>query len=81
MRIQLLPEDLEITAEMPEQDWCSLLPVLPALVADDRRETARQDLDTVNIMAEREEEKFQSSIHFLAAILTLADDSSMDVSS
>ena len=52
LRIQLLPEDLVITAEMPEQDWCLLLPVLPALAADDRRETARQDLDTVNIMAQ-----------------------------
>ena len=41
LRIKLLPEDLVITAEMPKQDWCLLLPVLPALAADDRRETAR----------------------------------------
>ena len=52
VRIQLLPEDLVITAEMPEQDWWLLLPVLPALAADDRRETARQDLDAVNIMVQ-----------------------------
>ena len=52
MRIQLLPEDLVITAEMPEQDWRLLLPVLPALAANDRGETACQDLDTVNIMAQ-----------------------------
>ena len=48
LRIQLLPEDLVITAKVPEQDWCLLL---PALTADDTRETARQDLDTVHIMA------------------------------
>ena len=30
LRIQLLPEYLLITAEMPEQHWCLLLPVLPA---------------------------------------------------
>ena len=51
MCIQLLPEDLVIIAEVPEQDWRLLLPVLPALAADDRGETARQDLDTVNNMA------------------------------
>ena len=44
LRIQLLPEDLVIPAEMPEQDWCLLLPVLPALAADDRRDTVRHDL-------------------------------------
>ena len=49
LRIQLLPEDLVITTEMPEEDWYLLLPVLPA---DDRREMARQNLDTVNIMAQ-----------------------------
>ena len=53
MRIQLLPEEFVVTAEMPKQDWCLLLPVLPALAADDRRETARQDSDAVNIMTQR----------------------------
>lgn len=51
LRIQLLPEDLVITAEVPEQDWCLLLPVLPALAADDRRETAHRPY-TVDIMAQ-----------------------------
>lgn len=32
MRNQLLPEDVVITAEMPEQDWHLLLPILPALM-------------------------------------------------
>ena len=49
LRIQLSPEDLVITAEMPEQDWCLLLPIQPALAADDRRETARQDQGAVHI--------------------------------
>ena len=52
MRNQLLPDDFGISAEMPEQDRCLLLPVLPALAGDDSRETARQDPDTVNNMAQ-----------------------------
>ena len=71
LRIQLLPEDLVIPAEMPEQDWCLLLPVLPALAADDRRETARQGLDTVNIMAQCIFE-FRPELSALAVITGLA---------
>ena len=71
LRIQLLSEDLVFTAEMPEQDWCLLMPVLPALAADDRRETARQDLDTVNIMAQCIS-KFRPELSALAVKIGLA---------
>ena len=71
LRIQLLPEDLVITAEVPEQDWWLLLPVLPALAADDRRETARQDLDTAHIMAQGMSE-FRPELSALAVKLGLA---------
>ena len=52
MRFQVLPESFVVAAVSPQQEWCLLLPVRPALAADGRRETLRQDFNAVHIMVQ-----------------------------
>ena len=71
--IQLLPEDLVVATEMSKQNCCRLLPVLPALAADDSEETTSQDSDhdTVNIKAQHKS-RFCPELSAFAVKIVLA---------